>query len=104
MNASPEQNKDVSIPSRKRQRVNKDMNMNSMQVDSDHPHLNKLTSILNDLCKIDDKDKVSTIIMYFFRLVLHYISQREQYHIILVGYHGSMSCTSHHQCHPYRNE
>ena len=68
MSASPEQNKDVGNPSRKRQRVDKDMN-SIHQVDSDQPHLNKLTSILNDLMQVHDKDKVSTTIMYMLSLV-----------------------------------
>ena len=65
MSESPEQNKDVGTPSRKRQREDS-MSIrpsNNEEVDSSSdPQLNKLTSILNDLAKVENGKEVSAII------------------------------------------
>ena len=65
MSESPEQNKDVGTPSRKRQRVDSMSKRpsNNEEVDSSSdPQLNKLTSILNDLAQVENGKEVSAII------------------------------------------
>ena len=61
MSATPEQNKDVGTPSRKRQRVDSmSKRPSNEEVDSSSdPQLNKLTSILNDLAKVENGKEVS---------------------------------------------
>ena len=72
MSESPEQNKDVGTPSRKRQREDSmSKRASNEEVDSD-PQLNKLTSILNDLANVENGKEVSAIICYYmYSYTLH---------------------------------
>jgi hypothetical protein len=72
MSATPEQKNDGGTPSRKCQRVDIHMSKrpsNNEEVDYSDPQLNKLTSILNDLAKVENGKKVSAIICLLYVLV-----------------------------------